>query len=1524
MKIISRVGKTRLAGLWRSSKWMLAIIIPIIGAIQLAGLSTGQPVKAQPATEQKGNDIVQLVHIPVIASHGSAEGQYMTPEDYEKQKNSPSYYEYTYKDTDYAGTVMALTRDGRLFTWGSNIGGNVGMGVDCPTVNNDKTTTIIRRPPCYYSEPQDITKYFGGEKIAKITRSNYTSIAITESGKVYQWGWKYYQHQNSGHYQKTHNKPTINQDLAPHRITGLNGGRGDYHGSGGWLAFNRSSVYFKSDPSILSAYKDDHGMAGDTDSQTFPHLDSDITDVDYVRRPMGNYDGWNHRKSRIYLLTANHKLLQVEGDKITEITNDTIAKRGGFRQISQQYAIDMKGGLWFYGNSSDNGPIYDMSARSAKPMPAIDSFTGGGPVMRSGNKFYGLKHHVSWLCGDNVSCGFEPVDVTTLISKQPVSLFSGDIRLNDAFNHSDKIYDYSFVPQDRPNTICTALSGVAYENTIEQEGTVIHLPHQTTQPVDGTLPATCVSIPDPVQPPTPTNPTPTPSVPSTPAAPKLPGVPNTGLRDDKVVQLVHSPATSDYYGKVKMGNMETWRDQDYAGTTVVLTESGKLYAWGNNIAGGVGNDTDYGATFNKKPPVYYSDPQDITRFFNGDKIVKLVNHYHTFAAITSSGKVYYWGHRLSDKDKKPIIHPVTLSELSPYHIIGFGRDIDPGNGNGSSSYVASHPDNMSDYLAFSKDTIFALNYDLDTNRLQYHDEAKNRIKPRLSSGITILDVDHIKHRTPTAGEPEPDKGGYYTLTSDHKLLRVLEDGTTSEITNSEIKKRGGVKQLSYAGHYAIDRQGGLWYYGYREGNDSIHDMAKISTSGKLPRLDSFPNVLGPVARGADGAIYAITDTHINRPGQYFVGRSVDPIDVGTLLGGKQKIKLLSGEVETRYRGDSGYTDDYYPPKDLPFYDFAFVPQSQPDTVCVGLSGAAYNRIIGENQGPLFETIQPVDGTIPSTCVKLPPWDDGKPNPSPVPGVPGAPGTSKLPGVPNTGSEPDPIVQLVHIPAVINGAINGMAENLTAKDTDYAGTVMALTQSGRVFAWGNNYAGSVGVGTAGFKVPYPESVKSRREGHPEYYDTPQEITKYFGNDKVVRIGRYGHTSIAVTQSGKLYQWGWSYNPPWDWYDRLKNITWTEPTPDPTPFLNKVTGIGGSYGDTYSGGGWLAHGDDTIFTKTSTSQLKDFGDKLKLSLNGATIRSVDYVDFNGRVAQVAQQRPQDLDQSFKTGVYILTSTNKLLRVKNDGTTTEVTNDKIKSRGGIRQIANQYAIDNQGGLWYYGVGMSKDQIYDMSLKTLGGITPLPRLRDIVGIDLIEDLHMLKDGWQRPWSSSVLVRSIDGHIYDVSPVQTKFSTEDGGYPERRFALTDVTKLLGHDKIKLFDGKIHSEGTKPVDNEASGLYDYSYVPESKLDTVCTVISGVASANASQAQSLYGHGHPMNVSVTTTKLVNDVFAPTCVKLPPLLTPDPKPSPTPNPKPTKPTSGIKVPFDRSKAPGVPSTGSEPLFMSVHRAPVFARR
>ena len=1502
---ISQINRIKLRKLWCNSERILSVVVStILSALLIAGPAIATCITKAPSSRETGsaindasqsNRIVQIVHLTV---------------DLPYNNNHSS-------DEDYVSTMIALLHDGRVYTWGNNIYGGVGNGTACTTTNG----AYLKQPPCHYSQPQEITKYFGEDKVVKLASNDNLAMAITKSGKVYRWG-------RVNSYGKVINHPTQYQKLSPHKITGYNEeNAGPDMVSGGKYVYNEDTIFKVANSGDLDDLAPYQTVKPQLDGSTIRQVDH----VWYLKNPGSTMDD---SRGGFYVLTSKNKLLHVKKDYATtvEVTNPTIASRGGIKQIYRHYAIDNQGGLWHYGYGhlntvngtivpSNHEPILDMSTKLPQPIPKFRDIIGSSLQDSSFSLIIRDINNRIYALTSDVNGHQKLTDVTDTLSSKEIKLFSGNI--SQPFftppSGSSTYYDYSFVTtdEDELDAVCSTVKNayIYYRPISAISSNPLQDRKPRPSPTGGDAnTATCVKIPsnnpDPVKPPTPANPTPTPGVPTTP---KLPGVPNTGLRDDKVVQLVHSSTELDYYGEQKHGYKETWRDQDYAGTTVVLTESGKVYAWGNNIHGEVGNNTHCYSTLDKKPPCYYSDPQDITRYFEGNKIVKLANYDSILVAITDSGKMYHWGH------DGTILHPVILKELSPYHIIGFGR----GEGiflNGPYKYLDKLSDNESGYLAFSKDTIFALDYDVyDSNRvdwLRYHDEEKNRIKPKLN-GATILDVDHIKHRTPTADKPEPDKGGYYVLTSNHKLLKVLEDGTTNEITNAEIKKRGGFKQLSYTGHYAIDMQGGLWSYGHGDGNDPIHDMAKITAGGKLPHLDSFFSTIGPVTRGADGVIYAITDTHIDTsPSGYFLGRTVEPVKIGSFLS-KQKIKLLSGEIETRHMEDTGYQAPD-PTKDIPMYDYAFVPQDKPDTICVGLSGAAYNRIIGENRGPLFETIQPVDGTLPSTCVKLPPWNDGRPNPSPVPG---APSTPKAPGVPNTGSEPDPIIQLVHIPAVINGAINGRAENLTAKDTDYAGTVMVLTQSGRVFAWGNNYAGSVGVGTAGFKVPYPESVKSRREGHPEYYDTPQEITKYFGDDKVVRIGRYGRTSVAVTQSGKLYQWGWSYNPPWDWYDRLKNIAWTEPTLDPTSSLNKVTGIGGSYGDTYSGGGWLAHGDDTIFTKTSTSQLKDFGDKLKLSLNGATIRSVDYVDFNGRVAQNPQL---GIDQSFKAGVYILTSTNKLLRVKNDGTTTEVTNDKIKSRGGIRQIANQYAIDNQGGLWYYGVSMSKDQIYDMSLKTLGGIIPLPQLRDIVGVDLIENDHML-NAWRRPWSSSVLVRGVNGHIYDVSPVETKFSTEDGGYPERRFALTDVTKLLGHDKIKLFDGKIHSAGaTKPVDNEAPGLYDYSFVPESKLDTVCTVISGVASANASQAQSLYGHGHPMNVSVTTTKLVNDVFAPTCVKLPPLLTPDPKPSPTPNPKPTKPTSGIKVPFDRPKAPGAPNTGSEPLFMSVHRVPIFARR
>lgn len=67
--------------------------------------------------------------------------------------------------------AIVLTESGKVFSMGSNSFGKLGDGTEI-----DSTT------------PVDITSSFGGEKVIKTSHSNATSLAVTESGKVYSWG----------------------------------------------------------------------------------------------------------------------------------------------------------------------------------------------------------------------------------------------------------------------------------------------------------------------------------------------------------------------------------------------------------------------------------------------------------------------------------------------------------------------------------------------------------------------------------------------------------------------------------------------------------------------------------------------------------------------------------------------------------------------------------------------------------------------------------------------------------------------------------------------------------------------------------------------------------------------------------------------------------------------------------------------------------------------------------------------------------------------------------------------------------------------------------------------------------------------------------------------------------------------------------------------------------------------------------------------------------------------------------------
>jgi alpha-tubulin suppressor-like RCC1 family protein len=69
---------------------------------------------------------------------------------------------------------LALTDDGRVYAWGSNEGGRLGIGSGL----GDRINLPV------------LVSSLGGTRITKISAGNDNSLALDENGKVYEWGWR--------------------------------------------------------------------------------------------------------------------------------------------------------------------------------------------------------------------------------------------------------------------------------------------------------------------------------------------------------------------------------------------------------------------------------------------------------------------------------------------------------------------------------------------------------------------------------------------------------------------------------------------------------------------------------------------------------------------------------------------------------------------------------------------------------------------------------------------------------------------------------------------------------------------------------------------------------------------------------------------------------------------------------------------------------------------------------------------------------------------------------------------------------------------------------------------------------------------------------------------------------------------------------------------------------------------------------------------------------------------------------------
>ena len=97
-------------------------------------------------------------------------------------------------------TIYAITEDGKLYSWGNNISGQVGNG----TTNNQTTPYLVE---------------ISGKIKDVVSSCDETVFAITEDGKLYSWGKNNHGQIGDG---KADDSGISNQ-LTPHLVVGIDG-----------------------------------------------------------------------------------------------------------------------------------------------------------------------------------------------------------------------------------------------------------------------------------------------------------------------------------------------------------------------------------------------------------------------------------------------------------------------------------------------------------------------------------------------------------------------------------------------------------------------------------------------------------------------------------------------------------------------------------------------------------------------------------------------------------------------------------------------------------------------------------------------------------------------------------------------------------------------------------------------------------------------------------------------------------------------------------------------------------------------------------------------------------------------------------------------------------------------------------------------------------------------------------------------------------------------------------------------------
>ena len=982
--------------------------------------------------------------------------------------------------------TVALKQNGTLWSWGENHVGQLGLG----------NTT-------YYNEPQPITGI--KEKIVDVKTGYYHSIALTENGEVYTWGYNYYGQLGNGNGVNSINPIKLNGlgkvtkiDAYQYMTIILNQAGEVYVWGYGYganpvkLNFNKKIIDVAGNV-VLAENRRAYDLTGNNSygkdlvkisvgNGHYLGLTADGEVYGWGYNGYGELGNGNNISSNIAT-----KVVNPEG---TEPIKDIVDISAG-----DNYSIisDKDGKVYTFGNNA----YYRLGQGDSRNKPAqiedlskielVAASEGGHTLVADWDGFVytvglndagqlGLKDYT-------IRSNFEMVGEIRIESvPEKITLHVGDtqdvsLSLNSSFNLKSDKQNNSSVNKSIVNTKIASLSG----DTVTGNAIGRTILNATYEGAIGTIHADI----------------------------------NQYYRNIEVEVL---PEDAIVVPKVENGN----------GFTASVKADGTVWTWGQNQYGqlGLGNNNSYNEPQKVNLTKTITNSDGATK--NVPEVIKdiAVGNYQTLA-LSDSGKVYAWGlgnygqigvGNTSNQSTPVVVTDTTGKELEDIVKVEAGEDINFaitskgvvyvwGKGYTARAQKLDTVDNIVDVTS---------KYVLTGEGKVYHIATKEELS--MGEAIAELDegTDHTVMLTKDGKAYSIGKNTYGQLGNGN---HVASNDTPVAVKNSSNNVFENIKEIKAGDKTTVivTDDGKVWTCGMNDNNELGIDNAQI-LDRNLPEVnDNIENViLATIGDNHvtvvkdDGSVYAWGNGKLGQLGNRKNKNSSTPVMVGdyiirtntnhVVLGVNDEL-IVEGNVDYFNLFNDKVLDISYNSKDNQVVELAEPIQGDVSDGKIGI------KLVGKKVGTTIVTANQVDssniGVIQVEVIpenkeispevitngshtislrvdgKVYTWGDN---------------TSGQLGNGTNVSSDDPVEVKFPTGTIITGIASGENHNV------------AVDKDGNVWTWGKNSNYQIGH-TGGDQ------------------NTPYKVT---GLPKVIKVAAGNNNTMVITENNELYGWGLNAN------------------------------------------------------------------------------------------------------------------------------------------------------------------------------------------------------------------------------------------------------------------------------------------------------------------------------------------------------------------------------------------------------------